>query len=187
MKKFFALLVAVLMLLCSFTAVAEEAGFDEYPIGPEEDNEKILSTDGISMAVAMVYFQPVEMEPVGMALSLEDSNLHIEADIQCLENELGYGVGDWIPYLTINYVIKDADGNVVTDGSFMPMAASDGPHYGANIFLEKAGTYSVTLTILSPAENGYLLHVDEETGVGGRFWTEPLTATWENWDYVPQW
>ena len=186
MKKFFALLVAAMMLLCSFAAVAEEVGFDEYPIGPEEENEKILSTDSISMSVAMVYFQPVEMEPAGKGGALEASNLHIEADIQCLENELGFGVGDWIPYLTINYVIKDADGNVVVEGSFMPMAASDGPHYGNNIYLEKAGTYSVTLSILAPQEE-YLLHVDAETGVAGRFWTEPLTATWENWDYTPQW
>lgn len=185
MKKFIALLLAAMMLLGCAIVAAEEAGFDEFPIGPEEDNEKILSTDGISMAVSMVYFQPVEMLPAGKGKALEDSNLHIEADIQCLDNELGYGVGDWIPYLTINYVIKDADGKVVDEGSFMPMAASDGPHYGANIYLENAGTYSVTLSILAPEE--YLLHVDAETGVTGRFWTEPLTATWENWDYIPQW
>ena len=64
----------------------------------------------------------------------------------------------------------------------MPTAASDGPHYGNNIALPE-GEYTVTLYIKSPAENGYLLHVDAETGVDAKdgFWTEPLTATWTGW------
>lgn len=185
MKKFLALLLAALMLF-SVSALAlaedEEAGFPEYDIGPEEDNERQVGF----MNVSMVYFQPVDMEPVGDSLPREKANLHIEADISALENDLGYEKGSWVPYLTINYAIKDENGNVAVEGTFMPMAATDGPHYGANIFLEKAGTYSVELTILSPAENGYLLHVDEQTGVTGRFWTEPLTSTWENWEYIPQ-
>jgi len=179
MKKFFALLVAALMLLSGVSAVAEDAGFEEFPIF--EDVEM-----GI-LNVSMVYFQPVVMEPAGQWLSVEEgANLHIEADISALENDLGYGTGDWVPYLTINCTIKDADGNVAYEGSFMPMAASDGPHYGANIALPNAGTYSVTLEILSPENNGYLLHVDEETGVEGRFWNEALTYTFEGWDYIPQ-
>jgi len=69
----------------------------------------------------------------------------------------------------------------------MPMAASDGPHYGNNIALPE-GEYSITLSIKSPAENGYLLHVDDETGVeADEFWTEPLTATWTGWKFVKEW
>ena len=179
MKKFFALLVAVMMLLCSASALAEEAGFEETPIFEDVQMEWLN--------VSMVYFQPVTMEPAESAgLSAEEANLHIEADISALENEVGFGAGDWVPYLTINCTIKDENGNVAYEGSFMPMAASDGPHYGANILLANAGTYSVTLEILSPAENGYLLHVDAETGVTGRFWEGALTYTFEGWDYIPQ-
>ncbi|MBR2699788.1 MAG: iron transporter, partial [Clostridia bacterium] len=47
---------------------------------------------------------------------------------------------------------------------------------------------SVTLSIKSPAENGYLLHVDDETGVeADGFWTEPLEATWTGWKFVKEW
>ena len=56
--------------------------------------------------MAAVYFQPVDMEPAGSALSKEESDMHIEADISALENDLGYGVGDFVPYLTIKYEIE---------------------------------------------------------------------------------
>ena len=56
----------------------------------------------------------------------------------------------------------------------------------ANIKMpEDAAVYTLTLTIHSPAENQYLLHVDAETGVEGRFWDEPLVVTFENWEYSP--
>ncbi|MDR1262846.1 MAG: iron transporter [Oscillospiraceae bacterium] len=180
MKKFLALILSALMALsCTAVMTAEEIGFDEFPIGEEQDV-------GI-LHVAAVYFQPVEMEPMAEAgLSVEEADLHIEADISANENELGYGVGDWVPYLTIDYKIVGSDGKVAAEGTFMSMAASDGPHYGANIALPNADTYTVIFTIHSPEENGYLLHVDAETGVEGRFWTEPLTVTIEGWEYIPQ-
>ncbi len=183
MKKFLALVMAAMMALSCAAALAEdEAGFPEYDIGPEMDNERQVEFFNVSM----VYFQPVDMEPVGDSLPRDQANLHIEADLSALENDLGYEVGSWIPYMQIDYVIKNENGDVVAEGKFMPMAATDGPHYGANIYLPDAGLLSVTLTFHSPAENGYLLHVDEQTGVTGRFWTEPVTSTWENWEYVPQ-
>lgn len=180
MKKFLAFLMAcVMMMSCCAALAEEEAGFDEFPIGEEQDV-------GI-LHVAAVYFQPVKMEPADQAgLSVEEANMHIEADISALENDLGYGVGDWVPYLTIDYKVIASDGTIKAEGSFMPMAASDGPHYGANIALTEADTYTVELTIHSPEEQGYLLHVDEETGVTGRFWAEPLVVTFTGWDYVPQ-
>ena len=180
MKKMAAALIAALTVFAAVPAMAEEAGFEEFPIGEEQDVD--------ILHVAAVYFQPVPMAPEGDFLSVEDSNLHIEADISANENEVGFGVGDWIPYLTVDYAVTDADGNVVDDceGTFMPMSASDGPHYGANIMLATAGTYTLTFTIHSPAENGYLLHTDEETGVPGSFWTEPIVVAFENWEYIPQ-
>lgn len=187
MKKLLAVLLAALMLM-SFTALAEEEGFEEFPIGEEQD----VGTDGIYeniIHVAAVYFQPVVMEPAAEAgLPVEEANIHIEADISANENELGYGVGDWIPYMSIDYKVVDADGNVVdgAEGTFMPMAASDGPHYGANIKLATDGVYSLVLNIHSPEENGYLLHVDAETGVNGRFWDEPIEVVFENWEYYVQ-
>ena len=70
----------------------------------------------------------------------------------------------------------------------MPMNASDGPHYGANIkFEEGLGKYSVKFEVKAPG-NDYLLHVDKETGVTGRFWTEPIVVEWPEFEWTgPQW
>lgn len=163
-------------------APEETAGFEEFPIG--EDIE--LGP----LNVAGVYFQPVDLEPAGMALSAAESNMHIEADISALKNDLGYGVGDFVPYLRVEYSITHQDGakkgQVAAEGTFMLMNASDGPHYGANIKLADAGTYTVQFKIHSPEEQGYLLHTDKLTGVTGRFWKEPLVAEWKDFKYVPR-
>ncbi|MDR1798759.1 MAG: iron transporter [Bifidobacteriaceae bacterium] len=153
------------------------AGFTEYPIGDPQSLPPL--------EVAAVYFQPVDMEPAGMGLAAADSDLHIEADISAGQNDLGYGVGDFVPNLTVEYTIATEDGTVASAGTFMPMNASDGPHYGANIAMPGAGTYKVTFTIHSPEETGTVLHVDKETGVEGRFWAEPIVAQWD-WDYTPR-
>jgi uncharacterized protein involved in high-affinity Fe2+ transport len=154
------------------------AGFEEFPIGDDQELGPLN--------VAGVYFQPVDMEPAGNSLPASESDFHIEADISALENDLGYGVGSFVPNLTVTYEIADESGAVVSEGAFMPMSASDGPHYGANVSLGgKAGTYKVKFIIESPEAQGYLLHTDKTTGVEGRFWTEPLVAEWD-FDFVPR-
>ena len=87
----------------------------------------------------------------------------------------------------MNYDIIDKTSNEsVGSGTFMQMNASDGPHYGANVKLDKAGSYNLVLKIESPEKKGWMLHVDPETGVKGRFWTEPLEVTFPDWNYTPQ-
>ena len=161
-------------------APGEAAGFTEYPIFEDEEVG--------FLNLSAVYFQPVPMSNGNEDIS--GFNIHLEADIAALQNDLGFGVGDWVPYLTVDYEVKGADGTVAAEGTFMEMSASDGPHYGANIALPNADTYSVTFTIHSPEENGYLLHTDAETGPGGSFDTYfgegNLTYTFEGWDYTPQ-
>jgi uncharacterized protein involved in high-affinity Fe2+ transport len=183
MKKLLSLVLAAMMLF-SLSAVAmaeDEAGFDEFELGVEGEQDVGF------MTMSMVYFQPVDMAPADLAAAKEDSDLHIEVDLTANENPYSFNVGEWVPYLSIDYTINDKDGNEVLTGSMMPMAASDGPHYGNNIALPE-GEYSITLSIKSPAEQGYLLHVDEETGVeADEFWTEPLTATWTGWNFVKEW
>ena len=191
MKKILALLMVAMMALCAVSAVAEDAAEGEFPefvVGPlgAEDNE----TEVGFMNIAAVYFQPVDMAPAGNALAKEDATCHIEADITANSDLYGFGKGNWVPYLTINYVVKDAEGTVKAEGSFMPMNAADGPHYGANIKLDEGSGYSLSLSIINPGENGYLLHIDPETGVEGNFetdWTEPLEVTFDNWDFAVQW
>jgi uncharacterized protein involved in high-affinity Fe2+ transport len=197
MKKAIVLLFAAIIIAAGFAACSQGgngsaaaasgettelvieddgAGFEEFPLGDD------LELGPLN--VAGVYFQPVDMEPVGSSLAASQADCHIEADISALENDLGYGVGDFIPWLKVDYEIING-GTVTSSGTFMPMSASDGPHYGANVVFGPAGTYTVRFTIHSPESQGYLLHVDQATGVTGRFWRQPLVAEWE-FDWLPR-
>lgn len=161
-------------------ADAGAAGFTEIPIFEDEEVG--------FMNVSAVYFQPVPMTNGNE--DIENFNLHLECDVSALQNDLGYGTGDWVPYLTVDYKVTGTDGTDAASGTFMVMSASDGPHYGANIKLDKADTYTLTFTFHSPEENGYLIHTDAETGPGGTFdeyfKDGNLTVTYEGWDYTPQ-
>ena len=157
-------------------APGEDAGFEEFPIGDDQEVGPLI--------ISGVYFQPVDMEPAGNSLSKADSACHIEAGAT-----LGYGKGDFVPWLQVKAIIqKKGSDKEPTEVAFMPMNASDGPHYGANFkFPEGVGVYDVKFVVSAPG-NDYLLHVDKETGVTGRFWTEPLVAEWPDFEWNgPQW
>lgn len=182
-------LVLAAFLACTAFSVAGEAaapapgdaakGFEEFPLG---DDHQVGPLN-----IAGVYFQPVDMEPAGMGgIPASQADMHLEADISAAEgNELGYGAGDFVPNLTVRYTAQKQGGGKVIEGTFMPMNASDGPHYGNNVKLDGAGTYKITFVIESPEKQGFLLHVDKETGVPGRFWNEPITVSWD-FDYIPR-
>ncbi|MDR0379639.1 MAG: iron transporter [Candidatus Accumulibacter sp.] len=157
---------------------ADTAGFEEFPLGDEQQVGPLN--------VAGVYFQPVDMEPAGLGgLAASQSDMHLEADIAALpNNNLGYGAGDFVPYLTVKYKAQKEGGKLI-EGNFMPMSASDGPHYGNNVKLDGPGRYKITFIIENPEKQSYLLHVDKETGVTGRFWKQPLEVSWD-FDYIPR-
>ena len=173
----------------SSSAAAEEdaapevgGGFEETPIFEDQ-------TAGGWLNVSAVYFQPV---PMTDGSTIEGKDIHLEADIHALAgNKFGFGEGDWVPYMNVSYKVIDKDQKTVAEGTFMEMSASDGPHYGANIAMPGAGTYTLEVTIGSPADNNYLLHTDAETGPGAASFDElpdggkwPLVVS-ESWDYVP--
>ena len=159
---------------------ADELGFTEYPIFEDEEVE--------FLNVSAVYFQPVPMSNGNE--NVENFDIHLECDVSALENDLGYGAGDWVPYLTVDYKVTGSAGNTAAEGTFMVMSASDGPHYGANIALPDADTYSIEFTFHNPEENGYLVHTDAETGPGGTFdkyfKDGNLTVKFDGWEYTPQ-
>ena len=160
----------------------EAAGFDEFPLGDEQDVGPLH--------VGGVYFQPVDMEPAGNSLAKNEADCHVEADISANDEGavLGYGKGDFVPYLHVKAYVQKEGSDKIQEVAFMPMNASDGPHYGANMkFEEGLGKYNIKFEIKAPG-NDYLLHVDEETGVTGRFWTEPLIVEWKDFEWTgPQW
>lgn len=179
-KKFLSMAFAAMFSVFTAAAPVFAAGFQEYPIGDEQE------VPDAKINVAVVYFQPVPMEPMSSALPPEKADIHLEADISAIEgNSTGFGVGEWVPYLTIHYkMVKQGTGEVI-EGTLMPMNASDGPHYGTNVKMKGAGIYDLTFSIDSPLRMNYGVHTDKETGVEGRFWQKPINLHWV-FNYVPR-
>lgn len=165
----------------SQTAGKEEGkpSFQEFPIGDEVEAE--------GLNIAAIYLKPVDMEPAMKAgLSADKADIHLEADITALkDNPHGFGAGEFVPYLTVKYQILDDKKNEVLSGSFMPMNAGDGSHYGINVKMPGAGNYKLKYFIESPEKQDFLLHTDAETGVPGRFWKKPIEVEFD-FPYVPR-
>jgi uncharacterized protein involved in high-affinity Fe2+ transport len=153
-------------ILLSTISVAVLAG--ETPIGQAVEKN--------GMEIGAVYLQSVVMEP---AMPMEGpTDIHLEADIHAVKgNPLGFGVGEWIPSLQVAYHLTKEGSTWSQTGVFMPMVASDGPHYGANVKLDGPGKYHVTYHLNPPPYSGFVRHTDKETGVG-KWWT-PFDVSWD--------
>lgn len=128
------------------------------------------------MEIGAVYLQSVVMEPV--MPSPHASDVHLEADIHAVKNNPnGFAVGEWIPFLQVAYHLSKEGSTWQGTGTLMPMVASDGPHYGANVKLNGPGKYHLTYHINPPPYSGFVRHVDKETGVGK--WWEPFDVSWD--------
>ncbi len=148
--------------------IAPGAGAGEFVIGaPVMKN---------GMEIGAVYLQAVKMAP--MLPGMQPADIHLEADIHGLKgNEQGFREGDWIPYLQISYHLEKQGSDWALTGAFMPMVASDGPHYGANIALAGSGRYRVTYHIDPPPYQGLYRHTDKETRVNP--WWKPFDVQWD--------
>ncbi len=160
------LTVALVFVAAFLAAAAAKAG--ESSIGePVEVN---------GMNIGAVYLQPVMMSsrPQGAPLS----DIHLEADIGALAgNENGFAEGAWIPYLGVAFSIEKIGTGWSASGSFVPMVASDGPHYGDNVKLDGVGKYRLTYTISPPVTTAFPRHTDKETGTAE--WWAPFDVSWE--------
>jgi len=162
------------LLGIAFSLLSSLAIANEYPIGNTEQRN--------GMEIKAVYLQPIRMEPEGMMRAVEQSDIHLEADIHALAiNPNGFPEGFWIPYLRIDYLLTKDSSKETIKGEMMPMVASDGPHYGDNVKLMGPGKYRLTLTIYPPnaTENHqgrhFGRHTDRLTGV--RPWFEAFTVS----------
>jgi uncharacterized protein involved in high-affinity Fe2+ transport len=165
-----------LSVLLAAALAASPALALEYPIGAPKNIA--------GMEIAAVYLQPVDMEPDGHMRKAADADVHMEADIHALaSNGNGFPEGAWIPFLQIRYEITKLPGGEKIGGDFMPMVASDGPHYGDNVKLAGPGKYTVKYTIYPPnaKENPigqhFGRHTDRATGV--RPWFKSFDVDWE--------
>jgi uncharacterized protein involved in high-affinity Fe2+ transport len=123
----------------------------------------------------------VWLPAVGMAGMPEPSSdvIHLEADIHATaDNPNGFAKDEFVPYLKIKYELSDAKGGkLLQSGDLMPMVASDGLHYGANIAKPGPGTYRLVYKIEPPSSGGLGRHVDAATGVAA--WWEPFETTFD--------
>ena len=141
--------IATAVLAAALLAgLAPAAGAAEVKIGE--------SIEKNGMEIGAVYLQPVMMEPMLPGMH-EPADVHLEADIHAIkDNKNGLGPGDWVPYLGITYRIAKEGAPFVASGAFMPMVASDGPHYGANVKLDGPGKYKLLYHIQPPVYHGLL-------------------------------
>jgi uncharacterized protein involved in high-affinity Fe2+ transport len=152
------------------------AGFREYPIGDGIEKNQIR--------IVAVYLPPVEME--GMPVATSSSLIHLEADIHATEgNRNGFAKDEFVPYLVVDYVIMPQDGSSEQlvepiRGTFMPMVARDGLHYGASIEMPRAGRYKLIYAIKPPSAGGLGRHADRATGIDP--WWKPFEISFD-WDY----
>jgi uncharacterized protein involved in high-affinity Fe2+ transport len=166
--KLFAVAACVAVLVQATGAVARE-----YPIGgPVHEND---------MEIAASYLVGVEMAPMPADMPMGPDTVHLETDVHATaDNVWGFPDGAWIPYLTISYTLTKQGTDWRATGRMLAMTAKDGPHYANNVKMNGPGTYTVALRYGSPEPNGFLHHVDKETGVPG-FWqdfSETFTFTY---------
>lgn len=154
--------------------LATSAEAREYPIGGP-----VYAHD---MEIASSYLVGVKMAPMPPGAAMGEDTVHLETDVHATaDNQWGFSDGEWIPYLTISYELtKKGDANYRQVGTMRAMTARDGAHYANNVKMDGPGTYTVVLNYVSPQSNGFLHHVDKETGVPA--WWGPFSETF-TFDY----
>lgn len=84
-------------------------------------------------------------------------------------NKNGFGLNEFVPYLTVSYTLKPRAGGEPIHGQLHPFVGRQGLRYGNNVPAPGPGPYTVTVTIEPPIKTGFGRHTDMETGVG-RWW-----------------
>ena len=128
------------------------------------------------MEIVANYLVGIEMAPMPPGMAMGPDTIHLEADVHATaDNVYGYPDGAWVGYLTIAYTVEKQGTAWVAKGTLRPMEAKDGPHYADNVRMDGPGTYKVTYRFTAPEANGFLRHVDKETGVPA--WWAPFNQT----------
>jgi len=123
------------------------------------------------------YLTGIKMDQMPKGMDMSPDVIHLEADVHAAKDEKhGFSEDAWIPYLTINFTIIKLGSEFKKTGTLAPMTAGDGPHYANNVSMAGPGTYDLTYEILPPSSNGFIRHIDKETGVPE--WWKPITAHW---------
>jgi periplasmic iron binding protein len=161
-------LVPVLAVV-GWTSLLVNAHADEFYVG-----EPIVQAN---LQIVANYLTGIKMDQMPKGMDMDPDAIHLEADVHATKDERhGFSEDAWIPYLTINFTITKQGSDFKKTGTLVPMTAGDGPHYANNVDMAGPGTYDLTYEILPPSSNGFIRHVDKETGVPE--WWKPITAHW---------
>jgi len=163
MNRIAVVAASVAALLVSRVAVAREY----FVGGPVHQHD---------MEIVANYLVGVEMAPMLPGMAMGPDVIHLEADVHATaDNAYGYPDGAWVGYLTIAYTIEKQGSDWKASGTLRPMQAKDGPHYADNVKMDGPGKYRVAYMFTPPEANGFLRHVDKETGVPA--WWPPFSQT----------
>ena len=149
----------IIGLMTSFaTLAATAASAREYYIGGPVNK--------YDLEVVANYLIGVEMAPMAPDMPHGADVIHVEADIHATaDNRNGFPDGAWIPNLPIAYTIEKTGSSWKATGTLKAMLAKDGPHYADDVKMDGPGDYRLTYDIGTPGMQGFLRHVDKETGV----------------------
>ncbi len=172
--------VRLVVLVTTVWLTVQPALAVETPIG---DTKRVAEA---ALEVAAVYLQPIEMEPAThqgrvLYLTRDKADIHLEADIHALPgSKQGFRDGEWIPGLTVRFVLKHLDSGAEQSGILHPMTASDGPHYGANLKMPGLGTYRLTFLVEPPGRMPDDAPVRQGLGRSASVapWWKPFTLEW---------
>ncbi len=158
--------ISALLATAGLIAIAAGASAKEYFVGgPVQQHD---------MEIVANYLVGIEMAPMTADMAHGADVIHLEADVHATaDNVYGYPDGAWVPYLTIGYTLEKIGTDWQTTGTLRPMTAKDGPHYAENVEMAGPGEYKLTYRFESPETQGFLRHVDQETGVPE--WWKPFS------------
>jgi len=133
-----------------------------------------LLRDGLEIVPSIL--SGVELDRSPVPESRGPDAVFLVADIRAAKDE-AHGFSGFIPYLSVSYALtKDDAPTFKKSGLLYPVAAKDGPHYGAAAALAGPGTYHLTYIVSPPISHGMLRRTDHAGGVPD--WWKPITANW---------
>jgi uncharacterized protein involved in high-affinity Fe2+ transport len=132
-----------------------------------------LLRDGLEVVPST--WSGVELDRV-LPLAKAPDSILLVADIRAAKDE-PHGFIGFVPYLSVSYLLTKEDAPTFKrDGLLYPLAAKDGPRYGAPTELAGPGVYHLTYIISPPSSHGMMRRTDKEDGVPD--WWKPITASW---------
>ncbi len=129
------------------------------------------------MQFSPAYLTGIEMDRHPAGMSMDPKAIHIEIDIHAAKGEKhGFPEDAWIPYLTVKLTVEKTGAAYKETKTLAPMTADDGPHYANNFAMAGPGEYKAAYVIDPPSSNGFIRHIDKESGVPE--WWKPITLSW---------